>query len=112
MHPYSRRSGAITVLSLALMSANGTTAANAHGGGGHGGRGGGHAGGGFAGYHATFSRGYYSGSGGHGYDYANGSGDFVPPPFAGFPQDLPAARLHRFLAEHLPLWPWGNHRPD
>lgn len=108
MCPNSRRFHATAVLCFALMTALGATSARAHGGGGGGGHGGGHAGGHFGGYQDNYGRYRYAYGGGSG--YGGGPINLYPSAFAGFPEDLPAVRLHRFLTQHMPHWPWSNHR--
>src|SRR5271166_2884393 len=101
MYPISTRMRLGAVLVVLFSTVVGPARAYAHGGGGgHGG--GGHGGGGHGGgYHSSFSGG---GSGGGSFGFRSeripGAGAeatrlVVNSP--GFPEDLPEARIHRFL---------------
>ena len=112
MYPNSTRKRMTAVLAVLLSISISPAQAHAHGGGhgggGHGG-GGGHSSGGSSGggFHLT------SGSGGAStFGIRNSrfgvldSGSYTTPNHLvvdspGFPEDLPAARLHRFLEQHL-----------
>jgi hypothetical protein len=114
MGPGSRRVNSAVVFACLILAANATAPATAFakGGGGGGGHGGGH-GGGTSGYHSGYARSatLYRGGGGNGYAYGSSPGAAGYPPWVGFPEDLPAARIHRFFASHLPHFRWGaNHR--
>ncbi len=85
-----------------------------HGGGGHGGGGhGGGGGGGFAGGGGHFTGGYSS-VGRSSWAYRLGIGPAgagaLPSHYVvdspGFPEDMPEARIHRFLQQHLPHPHW------
>jgi hypothetical protein len=92
MYPVTNRQCVPAILIATLLCTCATEPARAHGGGG------GHGGGG---HHATYS--------GHGSGYFGGgrfgsgiSGSYPQNPWVGFPEDLPEARIRRFLAQHLP----------
>lgn len=89
----------IVLLAIALPQACAHGGGGGHGsGGGHGGHGVGGGGASAAGYHSSgnYHR-YYGGS------YGMSGSNTVPnePAWEGFPEDLPFARLQRFIASHL-----------
>jgi hypothetical protein len=114
MFPQRRQSTAATAIVFTLL-ALGTPAVHAHGGGGggHGGGGGGGHGGGGAGHGGGGGYGRTNGShyqlfpNYHGYPTGSYRGQpngltSAQPVWEGFPEDLPFARLQRFVAAHLP----------
>ena len=114
MYLLSRHKRLTAVVALLILIFSNPPRADGHGGG-HGGGGGGHAGGGggFAGGgHFT---GGFSGSG-HGSSSSSrpwtgtpGAGadsSYFAGDSPGFPEDMPEARIHRFLQQHLPHPHW------
>lgn len=117
MSPASIRANAAVGFACLMLAAIMPAATYGHGGGGHAGGGGGHGGGSWgswnSGYPSSASlyvRGGRSGFGsGNAFGYGAGLGGSSSPAWIGFPEDLPAARIHRFLSAHRPHLPWGTH---
>lgn len=109
MYPFhrSRRIAASALVAVFLWL---PASAFAHGGGGGHGGGGCHHGGGHHGGGRTSSPGVnWGGRGGYSSlgvsPYAR---NYIPPEEPFFPDDLPSARLHRFLVDHMPHL-FGDH---
>jgi hypothetical protein len=97
MYPIRIRSCVAELLAVAAFFAVGAPQADAHGGGGHGGgRGAGAPSGGH--YHPYSS--YHGYNAWSSYWRESGLGP-TQPVWAGFPEDLPFARLQRFVASRL-----------
>jgi hypothetical protein len=112
MYPKRINSIVLAVAAVTILAAVAAPPATAHGGGGghggHAGAGGGHAGGGAS---AGAPNGGYSHASPNSQRYGawsypgRASGAMSSQPvWEGFPEDLPFARLQRFVAGHLPHW--------
>jgi hypothetical protein len=113
MYPINKHSALKATLVVIAMFAVESPAAIAHGGGGggHGGHSGGHGAGASNGEYAH-SSGAYRGYGAMGpYFGRSGTGASIPtePVWEGFPEDLPFARLKRFVAGHVHSVHWPFH---
>jgi hypothetical protein len=106
MCPFPGSARAIAASVLVAMCLCLPATAFAHGGGGgHGG--GGHGGAGHGSSHAMHG----GGSGGSRmFGAGTNAANSTRPEEAFFPDDLPAARFHRFVASHMPHLFGGHHR--
>jgi len=105
MYPIQKRSALKELMLVTALLAVGAPQAWAHGGGGgHGGHGGGGRGS-SGGYSHASSNSHLNY---HGYGWPNTMGasgvQSSQPAWEGFPEDLPFARLQRFVTGHLPHW--------
>jgi hypothetical protein len=106
MYPIQKRLMLTGLVLAAALLTVGAPQAWAHGGGGgHGGHGHGGGGGG-GGYHHASSNPYPNYHGYYGWPSTMRGSAAQPsqPAWEGFPEDLPFARLQRFVAGHLPHW--------
>jgi hypothetical protein len=98
MYPVSTRTRMAAILIIAAAVSISPVPAFAHGGGGH--SSGGHHGGSYA---ASTNSGHGGSLFGSRYNWPTGSYTAAPTTgWSGFPEDLPEARIHRFLQQHLP----------
>ena len=106
MYPTSRRNRTAVVLAVLFSIVVGPGRVYGHGAGG----GGGHGGGGHGtGYHSSFStNGRVAGFRTVSNWNAGATRTRLVVDSPGFPEDLPAARFHRFLEQHLPHPHWGH----
>jgi hypothetical protein len=112
MYPKRINSFVVAVAASTILLAVAAPQANGHGGGGghggHAGGGRGHAGGGASAGapNGGYFRAYPNDHGYSTWPYMGRASGAMPsqPVWEGFPEDLPFARLQRFVAGHLPHW--------